>query len=388
MLSEKEETEDLKKEIPHLVDIAFDTKIFVATKDGKETIENHPTHRIKITIDPQKLPDFVKSYRDSAKNRNVDLTNVSKLGNIDEMLTNLIKEDFVQQATEFFKNTSFTVWVDQSGSKPRKIMCDIIIVPPEKLEKLKDRQIRFSFGLTFDHLGEEPSVSTPDNIITLDEVERLLTGVTVEQQQLEKQLKAVGDIRSALTQYKRLNDTFPSSLNKLLDDRPVVNTNTSDYSIGTFSLDDYSTSKNYFYGSVKEIPASVYPDAKFEYTSTTDNYTLVYTIIKPPEEDSGDSLFGSSYLFDQVVDGKNTATKDYLSKKAEANKDTDGDGLTDIQEAEYGTSKYQADTDSDGFTDKEEIDAGFDPLKSSSTTNNTNTNIGSLPIILTPNLNL
>lgn len=43
--------------------------------------------------------------------------------------------------------------------------------------------------------------------------------------------------------------------------------------------------------------------------------------------------------------------------------DQDGDGLTDREEAQYGTDPYDADTDGDGLYDDEEIyDYGTDPL--------------------------
>jgi len=234
-------------------------------------------------------------------------------------------------------------------------MCDIIVIPPDKLEKLKNRQILFSFGLTFDHLGEEPSVTAPDNIITLDEVERLLTGVTVKQQQFKKQLEEVQDIRTGLLQYYVSNKSYPDSLDALLDKRPALT--------NTISL----TGNNYLPGTTETLPTSVYPDTNFTYTHATDDYTLVYTVIKPAEEDSEDSLFGGSFFAEEIVDGENTATKDFLSIEAESIKDYDKDGLTDMQEKEYGTSKYQSDTDGDGFTDKEEIEAGFDPLKKPTT---------------------
>ena len=42
--------------------------------------------------------------------------------------------------------------------------------------------------------------------------------------------------------------------------------------------------------------------------------------------------------------------------------DADGDGLTDEEEAEYGTDPNILDTDVDGYNDKIEIDTGHDPL--------------------------
>jgi hypothetical protein len=46
--------------------------------------------------------------------------------------------------------------------------------------------------------------------------------------------------------------------------------------------------------------------------------------------------------------------------------DDDGDGLTDGQEANYGTNPLLKDSDSDGFSDYEEIIEGTDPLDANS----------------------
>lgn len=50
----------------------------------------------------------------------------------------------------------------------------------------------------------------------------------------------------------------------------------------------------------------------------------------------------------------------------DANIDSDTDGLTNLEEFQYGTNPQVIDTDGDGFTDKEEIDAGTDPLDDTS----------------------
>ena len=42
--------------------------------------------------------------------------------------------------------------------------------------------------------------------------------------------------------------------------------------------------------------------------------------------------------------------------------DSDGDGLTDDEEAELGTDPDRADTDADGFADGDEVDSGSDPV--------------------------
>lgn len=44
--------------------------------------------------------------------------------------------------------------------------------------------------------------------------------------------------------------------------------------------------------------------------------------------------------------------------------DTDGDGLSDVDEAKYGTSIASPDTDGDGYTDGQEVRGGYNPLGS------------------------
>lgn len=46
--------------------------------------------------------------------------------------------------------------------------------------------------------------------------------------------------------------------------------------------------------------------------------------------------------------------------------DSDGDGLTDIQETFWGTDPHKPDTDGDGFTDRQEINSNHNPLGSGS----------------------
>jgi hypothetical protein len=55
-----------------------------------------------------------------------------------------------------------------------------------------------------------------------------------------------------------------------------------------------------------------------------------------------------------------------FSRPPTGNIDTDGDGLTDAEEAVLGTNPNVADTDQDGQPDGAEVDAGTDPLDSGS----------------------
>jgi hypothetical protein len=61
-------------------------------------------------------------------------------------------------------------------------------------------------------------------------------------------------------------------------------------------------------------------------------------------------------------------TTEKISSSAQSvinpNKDSDNDGLTDADEAKYGTNSNNSDTDGDGFKDGAEIASGYNPLGS------------------------
>ncbi|MFH1536562.1 MAG: hypothetical protein ABID45_01080 [Patescibacteria group bacterium] len=59
-----------------------------------------------------------------------------------------------------------------------------------------------------------------------------------------------------------------------------------------------------------------------------------------------------------VNENENTNT----NTNTDPNKDTDKDGLTDADEAKYGTDKNKKDTDGDGYNDGEEVEGGYNPL--------------------------
>jgi len=49
-------------------------------------------------------------------------------------------------------------------------------------------------------------------------------------------------------------------------------------------------------------------------------------------------------------------------EKVDLTLDSDGDGLTDVEEEELGTDPFLSDSDGDDFTDSEEVTGGTDPL--------------------------
>ncbi|MFA6909117.1 MAG: LamG-like jellyroll fold domain-containing protein [Patescibacteria group bacterium] len=350
-IPEKEKTDKLRSEISHVLNIAFQEKALTAELDRKEEINGKKTQKIKFTIVPDKLPGFVSAYRTDAANRGVDISGA------EELLKTLTNPEFIEQASALLKNSTFSAWVDVNSSTPRKLELSIVLVPPDSAEKLKDRQFRLTLGFTFDHLGEEPSVKVPEDTISTDEMQRLMSGQSVEEFNVSKQISSITDIRSAIARYKDVNDSYPDTLDALLEEPPK----TDDSSELSYELQ----SSGYFY-SLKKVPTDVYTNQPFEYTKNDTGYQLIYTIHFPPEQsESSDSpLTGmSEYYRSQYREGQNTATETFVSVETAKTEDADKDGLSDYDESVHKTSNYNKDTDGDGVNDGDEVKAGTDPIQ-------------------------
>lgn len=93
----------------------------------------------------------------------------------------------------------------------------------------------------------------------------------------------------------------------------------------------------------------------------TDLYEHIFGSNKDVEDTDGDGL--SDYIEVMII-GTDPLYKDTDENGIDdGDEDFDGDGLTNLQELDYGTDLTLKDTDSDGFTDYEEIFVyGTDPL--------------------------
>jgi hypothetical protein len=80
-----------------------------------------------------------------------------------------------------------------------------------------------------------------------------------------------------------------------------------------------------------------------------------------------DSSQGFAYYEDESNFRQYTSTYRATKLGESTDNDGDGDGLTDLEEAELGTNPTNPDSDGDGFEDGEEVDAGSDPLDPGST---------------------
>ena len=65
---------------------------------------------------------------------------------------------------------------------------------------------------------------------------------------------------------------------------------------------------------------------------------------------------------EEVVEETPVVEEEPVVVEVDPDLDTDGDGLTDVEEESYGTDMNNPDTDGDGYKDGEEVANGYDPL--------------------------
>lgn len=70
---------------------------------------------------------------------------------------------------------------------------------------------------------------------------------------------------------------------------------------------------------------------------------------------------GSYYVYSRFIKNPATASTNNTALNASKSTDTDGDGLLDFEEGQYGTDPNKSDSDGDGYNDGSEVDNGYNP---------------------------
>jgi hypothetical protein len=94
--------------------------------------------------------------------------------------------------------------------------------------------------------------------------------------------------------------------------------------------------------------------------------TLARTILQQAQQDIQIPQDANVDTTTQTISQQRARIVDYCQSNPQScfpDRDSDQDGLSDIDEIRYGTDPHSADTDLDGFNDGDEVKNGFDPLK-------------------------
>ncbi len=300
-----------EKETAAFIKKSLEAKAIVLTREGSESLNGRRLSKIKITVDAAQLPAAVTAYKADATSRNALVKEVGT------MLDELVLPENLERLSVVTGQTSLTIWLENLNSTPHKLELTSIIVPPEKVEKLKGKQVRATIALTLEHIGEQPSVDVPTNPISLDEATRLISGISEEQQKFDKQRSAIGDLRTGLQNYATKKGTYPENLAALLEKPETAAGTTVNASLVIENIGPGlgENPKNYFgaYSSRSAIPNDAFTSKAFPYEKTATGYSLTYEMKLPKSTDDDGLYGGSSYYTAMYVEGKNTATEKTLS---------------------------------------------------------------------------
>lgn len=254
-------------------------------------------------------------------------------------------------------------------------------------------QVDLKFGLTLDRVNEPVQMERPEASETLADAVLRATGVTPEQSMMRGQMDTIDDLREALRQYQKTNDSYPETLDALIGLRVEPNFPThTDLATGAAKEvvlipPDIYTGAPYGYRLTERgtyeltfemsIPQYSSDQRRFEYaegtnTATPNDVSLEGGDVGLREEDR-DVYYAdvSSYGYKiRCGDGSCNSPETPKSCRADCRTsmlDTDGDGLSNLREDSIGTNFLDPDTDGDGFGDKEEADGGYDPLTNAHT---------------------
>ena len=270
-----------------------------------------------VRVVREKVADYYKNMADQLEQKYPDDT----LFKFDQTTYDYLKGDgFTQLFTYLGNNTSFDIWLDLATGYPAEFVTSFRYIPPDSVLKLKDTQFVLTLTLGLSDINDPKAVEAPSPTISLDDAQMLMSNMPKDAYLYQKQLMNVRTLRSALDTYKRYAGKYPDRLEDLVityKDVMKMNPNGSSTAYGSdSSMADY-------YGSTKlirAIPKDVYTKQAFPYVHSSGgyDYALTYTIELPASSSTAspyDSYYESVDRVAKPMNGKNTATSDYLSNE-------------------------------------------------------------------------
>lgn len=201
-------------------------------------------------------------------------------------------------------------------------------------------------------LGQVPT--TTQEVVDPNKTEDLVTPELRDQ----KRLSDILEIRTALSLYFNEQGKYPNSLFDLssyltnIPINPLPNGESYNYQVKDSNKDYIVTFA--FEGSIKNGNLILQP-GKYQLSST-----FGIEVYKEPQDDTEDNDDDDNDDNDDNNDNDNDQQPAIIPPYGI---DSDGDGLTDIEELIFKTNSGLKDTDSDTYNDKEELINLYDPTK-------------------------
>lgn len=307
---------------------ALDNKVFTVDKRlGSEMIAGVRSEHYRIALHPDKLGAAYQTVIDARKATNQDASD------LEDLVKEVVKPETQQALQRIVDNSTLELWIDKVHGFLRQARWTIVLVPPEGVEKLKDRQYRIGVTLTLDKVNQKVAVGVPSGFITYDEAERLVTGVSKEEQQFNHQRERISNVKGAVGYYKTLSGAYPDTITDLpgqLKDALAkckerqTNSNANGNTNGNTNIDNqlfvYYTCSEYGVESYADVNINdVYTGKPYGYTKDGTDYKLTYEMHPSFPKRTSTDLFSSSssYYTDQYIDGTNTANSSDVSLEKE-----------------------------------------------------------------------
>ncbi len=189
---------------------ALQQKLFtVQQKLPAETIGGIKSEHYLIKIDTTKIVDVYNAFIEEERAKGTDVKQ------FEVMRDEIQKPENMATLGRIVDNSRIEIWVDKVKGLLRQTKWELTLVPPDGIERLKDKQFLLSTTLTLEKVNENVTVDVPGQTIDMDEAARLLTGITVEEQNIGKQIDRVDSLQSMLKSYQKMKDSYPDSLDQL-----------------------------------------------------------------------------------------------------------------------------------------------------------------------------
>lgn len=95
---------------------------------------------------------------------------------IEDLLKYLRSSEYEKMSQISEKNTQLDLWVDTKNFWPRKFTSSSVFVPPDNVQKLKDKQFRSSFTISLFDINKPITVPEPTDSITMEDAQKLVIG--------------------------------------------------------------------------------------------------------------------------------------------------------------------------------------------------------------------
>ncbi|USN53524.1 MAG: hypothetical protein H6760_05230 [Candidatus Nomurabacteria bacterium] len=415
---QKTPSADQEEQLMLIVQSAYEDGVFTVDESVEsENINGISTKRFSVHFQAAAIPAWYNNITQDLIER---YPSTALLPYDASFYKELIDADNQAAMQYLFDLSEVNFWVQPTSKEIVQYSLATRIPFSSQLDGQYDKQLTLSFTQTLTDLDPGQSVTAPTETMSAEEAQLALLG-SVENgfstdpvsAEIQNQFVKLVNVWGALDEYYAQNETYPLVLSDLLTDYlteedildvftaaefPYSSDGTT-YSLTyqmlnvSVSVRDYVEGENTMTPDLLSVEAQTVQTSANANTNTstanTNNNVLDDDVVVNLDSDkdglpdsrekiyktdpydadtdddgyldgaevsSGYDPLGPGLLEDSIIYNYNTNTS-----SSNGLADSDSDGLTDDEEAQYGTDPNNPDTDGDGYADGEEVQNGYNP---------------------------